>query len=220
MFQVRLFKGLKEPHYTAEQLGKAESLSGFWKNLLFLLGLTLLLSLFTSFYGIGNDILSPELNGHLATEFEAMKSLFAIGQMAWKLFEALFILTIPSLFFWAISDIEWKKFIVVQQEILVIFLLEKAALIPFALFLGITSHLSNPFSLGIIGQYVTDQPFILIFLAKMSIFTIWAVILQYKYVKVLAGKPAKGTALFVIGFNVILLFISTFITLIDLETLL
>lgn len=220
MFQVRLFKGLKEPYQTAEYLGKAESLTGVWKKLFLLLLVTFLLSFITSFLGIGNDILSSELNERSTTEFEAIKSLFAVGHIIWALIEALFILLIPSLFFWAISDLEWRKFIVVQQEVLTIFLLEKVFFLPFAIFLGLTSDISNPFAFGIIGQHLTDQTFILLILSKISIFTIWAIILQYKYIKVLAGKSAKGTALYVIGFNAIVLLISTFLNMMDIETLL
>ncbi len=220
MFQVRLFKGLKEPHHTAEQLGKAETLTGFWKKLFLLLIFTFLLSFIASFLGIGNDILSPELNERSTTEFEAIKSLFAVGYIIWALVEALFILLIPALFFWAISDLEWKKFIVVQQGVLTISLLEKAAYLPFVIFLGLAPDISNPFSLGIIGQYFTDQTFILLILSHISIFKIWAVILQYKYIKVLADKSAKRTILYVVGFNVIVLLISIFLNMMNLETLL
>ena len=37
MFDVRLFKGLREPYKTAQLLGKAEKISGFWKRLILLL---------------------------------------------------------------------------------------------------------------------------------------------------------------------------------------
>ncbi|WP_428910069.1 hypothetical protein [Niallia sp. Krafla_26] len=218
MFQVRLFKTLKEPYYTALQLRKAEDLTGFWMKLILLLLFSVLLAFVTSFLGVGNDILSAELNQRSPIEFETIKSLFAIGQIGWSLFEALFILFIPSLFFWALSDIEWKKFIVVQQGVLVILLIEKILLLPFAIFLGLSLDLSNPFSLGIIGQALTNQEYVLQILSQISIFKIWAIVLQYKYIKVLADHSAKRTALFVIGFNVVILLISAFFSIMDLET--
>jgi hypothetical protein len=46
------------------------------------------------------------------------------------------------------------------------------------------------------------------------------VVLQFKYIKVLAGKSTKRTALYVIGFNIIILFIVTFFNMMDLEKLL
>ena len=113
MFDVRLFRGLREPYKTAQLLGKAEKISGFWKRLILLLVITLILASIESIFGIGNDILSKELNNLSNTGFEATKSLFAIGQIIGVLIEVLLIITIPSLFFWALSDKEWKKFMVV-----------------------------------------------------------------------------------------------------------
>ena len=220
MFDVRLFKGLREPYKTAQLLGKAEKISGFWKKLILLLVITFILASIGSIFGIGNDILSKELNNLSNTGFEATKSLFAIGQIIRVLIEALLIITIPSLFFWAVSDKEWKKFMVVQQYVLVLFLLEKLLLLPFAVFLGLTAEASNPFSFGIIGQYFTNNEFILLCLAQISIFKIWAVVLQFKYIKELIESTAKRAALYVIGFNIVILLIVTLFNMMDLEKLL
>ena len=115
-------------------------------------------------------------------------------------------MTIPSLFFWTVSDIEWKKYIIVQFFVVTILLIEKVILIPFTIFIGLPD-ISNPFSLGIIGQYLTSNDIILQFLAQLSIFKIWAVVLQYKYVKALSEKSAFQTSLIVIGFNLILMIV-------------
>lgn len=220
MFDVRLFKGLREPYKTAQLLGEAEKISGFWKRLILLFVITFILASIESIFGVGNDILSKELNNLSNTGFEATKSLFAIGQIIRMLIEALLIITIPSLFFWAVSEKEWKKFIVLQQFVLVLFLLEKLLLLPFAVFLGLTTDISSPFSLGIIGQYLTNNEFILLCLAQISIFKIWAVVLQFKYIKELTEGTAKRAALYVIGFNIVILLIVTLFNMMDLEKLL
>ena len=220
MFDVRLFRGLREPYKTAQLLGKAEKISGFWKRLILLLVITFILASIESIFGIGNDILSKELNNLSNTGFEATKSLFAIGQIIRVLIEALLIITIPSLFFWAVSEREWEKFMVVQQYVLVLFLLEKLLLLPFAVFLGLTADISNPFSLGIIGQYFTNNEFFLLCLAQISIFKVWAVVLQFKYIKELIESTAKRAALYVIGFNIVILLIVTLFNMMNLEKLL
>lgn len=220
MFDVRLFRGLREPYKTAQLLGKAEKISGFWKRLILLLVITFILASIQSIFGIGNDILSKELNNLSNTGFEATKSLFAIGQIIRVLIEALLIITIPSLFFWAVSEREWEKFMVVQQYVLVLFLLEKLLLLPFAVFLGLTADISNPFSLGIIGQYFTNNEFFLLCLAQISIFKVWAVVLQFKYIKELIESTAKRAALYVIGFNIVILLIVTLFNMMNLEKLL
>jgi hypothetical protein len=219
MYHVRLLRGLKEPYKTSQQLIKAEQMAGFWKKGILLLFITLIVSALTAYFGIGNELLSKNLNGLSSTEFETIKSLFAAGQVSWSLLAAIIIITVPSLFFWTVSDIEWKKYIVVQYLVVTILLIEKGLLIPFAIFMGLP-EVSNPFSLGIIGQYLTSNDIILQFLTQLSIFKIWAVVLQYKYVKVLSKKSALQTALIVIGFNLILMIVHGLITMMDLEKLL
>ena len=219
MYDVRLLRGLKEPYLTSQQLMKAEQIAGFWKKGLGLLFITLIVSALTAYFGIGNELLSKELNNLSSTGFEATKSLFAAGQVTWSIIAIILTMTIPSLFFWTVSDIEWKKYIIVQYLVVTILLIEKVILIPFAIFIGLPD-ISNPFSLGIIGQYLTSNDIILQFLAQLSIFKIWAVVLQYKYVKAFSEKSALQSSLIVIGFNLILVIITVFLTIMDLDKLL
>ena len=74
-------------------------------------------------------------------------------------------------------------------------------------------------SLGIIGQYLTNNEFILLCLVQISIFKVWAVVLQFKYIKELIESNAKRVALYVIGFNIVILLIVTFFNMMDLEKL-
>ena len=219
MYDVRLLRGLKEPNLTSQQLSKAEGVAGFWKTGIALLFIALIVSAITAFFGIGNEFLSKELNSLSGSAFEGVKSLFAAGQVTWSIIAVLLTMTIPSLFFWTFSDIEWKKYIVVQYMVVVILLIEAVILIPFTIFIGLPS-ISNPFSLGIIGQYFTSNDIILQFLAQLSIFKIWTVVLQYKYVRVLSEKTARQTALIVIGFNLIIMIMTVFLTAMDLDKLL
>ena len=219
MYDIRLLRGLKEPDLTSQQLMKAEQLAGFWKKGLGLLFITLIVSAVTAYLGIGNELLSKELNSLSSTGFEATKSLFAAGQVTWSIIAVILTMTIPSLFFWTVSEIEWKKYIIVQYLVVTILLIEKVILIPFAIFIGLPD-ISNPFSLGMIGQYLTSNDIILQFLAQLSIFKIWAVVLQYKYVKAFSEKSASQTALIVIGFNFIIMMVSVFLTIMDLDKLL
>lgn len=219
MYHIRLFRGIWEPHVEAQQLVKAEKVGGFWIKALLLLVITFLLAALSAYLGIGNEIMSKEIHVRSNTEFEAVKLLFAGGQIIWSMLAAIIILTIPSLFFWALSDIEWKKFIIMQFYVLTILLIGKIITMPFAIFIGLPD-ISNPLSLGVIGQYLTSHNIILQFLGGITIFNIWAMVLQYKYVKVLSGRSRLQTALFVVGFNLILLAISVFLQIMDLEKLL
>ena len=85
MYDVRLLRGLKEPYLTSQQLIKAEKITGFWKKGLWLLFITLIVSALTAYFGIGNELVSKELNSLSSTGFEATKSLFAAGQVTWSI---------------------------------------------------------------------------------------------------------------------------------------
>ncbi|WP_084786628.1 YIP1 family protein [Bacillus tuaregi] len=219
MYHIRLFRGLREPYVQAQQLVKAEQVGGFWRKGLLLLLMTFLVAAVSAYFGIGNEILSKEIHTRSNTEFEAIKLFFAIGQIIWSLLQAIIILTIPSLFFWALSDIEWKKYIAMQFYVLTILLIGKIITIPFTVLLGLPD-ISNPFSLGVIGQYLTSHDLTLQFLSGITIFTIWAMLLQYKFVRALSQRPRWQTMLFVLGFNLFLLAISVFLQIMDLEKLL
>lgn len=219
MYHVRLLKGLRQPYMDAQVLVKAEEITGFWRKVLLLAVLTIILSAATAYFGIGNEILSKQIGNLTNTEFEAMKIMFALGQILWSMFAALIVITVPSIFFWAVSDIEWKKFVVVQLYVLGIFLLEKIITAIFTITMGLP-EISNPFSLGVIGQIFTTNNIVLQFLAEITLFKIWAIVLQYKYVKILSEKSPKMTLLIVMGLNVILLLAAVFLNIMQLEKLL
>ncbi|MBB6447616.1 hypothetical protein [Bacillus benzoevorans] len=219
MYHVRLLKGLRHPYMNANSLVKAEQITGFWWKMVLLAVLTLILSAVTAYFGIGNEILSKQINNLTNTEFEAAKIFFALGQILWAMFAALFVITVPSILFWTVSDIEWKKYIVVQQYVLGIFLLEKLITAILTITMGLP-EISNPFSLGVIGQLFTTNNIVLQFLAEITLFKIWAIVLQYKYVKILSHKTPQMTALIVIGLNVIILIAAVFLNIMQLEKLL
>lgn len=219
MYDVRLFKGIKEPTMTAGQLAEAEGITGFWKKGLLLLAAVVLISMLHAYAGIGTETLSKQLTQLLGAEYEGAKLLFAVGQILWSLLCALFILTIPSLVFWALTDIEWKKFIIVQFFVLSILLIEEILLVPVVILLG-TAEISNPFSLGIIGQILTPQRFIHEFLAGISIFKVWSLYVQYKYIRGMT-ETSKGFALLVvIGTGFVILLFSAFLSAMRLGALL
>lgn len=219
MYHVRLLKGLRQPYLNAQSLGKAEQITGFWWKLVLLAVLTMILSAVTAYFGVGNEILSKQITNLTNTEFEAAKIFFALGQILWAMFAALIVIIVPSILFWAVSDIEWKKYIVVQQYVLGIYLLERLTTAIFTMTMGLP-EISNPFSLGVLGQLFTTNNIVLQFLAEITIFKIWAIVLQYKYVKILSQKTPQLTVLIVIGLNVLILIAAVFLNIMQLEKLL
>ena len=124
-----------------------------------------------------------------------------------------------SLFFWTLSDLDLKKLLAVQFFVLPIFLLEKIIIIPLATLLGLT-QVSSPFSLGILAQYITGNNFIIYFLAAISIFKVWAIFIEYKYLKMLSNKNPKVILLMVIGINLVIWLFAALFSFIQFEKIL
>lgn len=141
------------------------------------------------------------------------------GQTILGLVFGAIMLFLPALFFWTLSDLELNKLLTVQFFVLPIYLFEKLIMIPLALSLGLT-QVSSPFALGTIAQYITGNDFIIYFLATLSIFKVWAIFIEYKYLKMLTGKNPKIVLLMVIGLNLIIWLFSALVSFIQFDKIL
>lgn len=188
-------------------LNKAEKIEGLWRRVWLIFIISLLVNGVSAYFGIGNEIISSELGRIAAEEIETAKALFAIGQVVWGVFMSLCIIFIPALLFWTLSDIELKKLIYIQLLVLTITLIEEAIHIPFQLFLGLPK-LSSLFSLGIIGQSITSIKFFHYMLAEITIFKVWAIIIQYIYIRALSERSKLVIMLMILSFHLIFIIIS------------
>ncbi|WP_141430995.1 hypothetical protein [Bacillus sp. 03113] len=218
-YQVQLLKGLFKPYSSSYQLRKAEMMSGFWKKFIVLLLLSGLIHGISAYFGINNELLSKELDSITLKEFEAHKILFAAGQVLWGLIVSVMSIYIPALFYWVFTDIEWRKMVVIQLFVLLILLLEKLSQIPISLLLGLPD-ISSPFSFGIIAQIITKNEFLHELLAQITLFKIWMMVIQYKYIQAMSDRNSKLTVLLVILVNLFFIFVITFFHLLQLEKLL
>jgi hypothetical protein len=202
-YQVQLWKGLTSPYVSSHQLNKAEQFHGLWKRTSLILVLTLIISAFSSYLGIENEQLSKLIYETSSSEFESIKGLFAIGQVLQSIFVSAILIFLPALVFWVFTDIEYRKLIVIQLFVAGIFILEKIITLPLQFFFGLDLA-SSPFSLGIIAQYLTDYEIIINFLGEVSLFSIWAMILQYKYLRVITDKKNSILVILILSINLFL----------------
>lgn len=217
--RMPVLRGLFYPDSYTYKLRDSEYVPGVWKNttmLILLSGLTFGIS---AYFGIGSEYLSKNLTAVSRENYELNKLLFMIGQLIWGLFYGAAMIFIPALFFWTLSDIDLKKFVTIQQLVLPILLLEKVIVIPLAISLGLTK-VSSPFSLGVIAQYITGNDFVIYFLAAISLFKVWAIFIEYKYVKMLTGKKPGMVLLMVIGINLVFWLFSALFSFVQFEKIL
>ncbi len=219
MNRIHVLRGLFYPDLYTYKLRDSEYVPGVWKNTAMLVLLSGLIFGISAYFGIGSEYLSKNLTAVSRENYELHKLLFMIGQLIWGLFYGLAMIFIPALFFWTFSDIELKKFVTVQLYVMPVLLLEKVINIPLATGLGLIKT-SSPFSLGVIAQYITNNDFIIYFLAAITLFKIWAIFIEYKYIKMLTGKRPGIVLLLVIGINLIFWLFSALFSFIQFEKIL
>lgn len=202
-YQVQLWKGLASPYVSSHQLNKAEQFRGIWKKTALILFLTFIISAISSYFGVGNEQLSKLIYETSSSEFESIKGLYAIGQVLQSLIVAAILIFFPALVFWVFTDIEYRKLVVIQLFVASIFIVEKVISLPLQFFIGLDLA-SSPFSLGVIAQYLTDYEIIINFLGEVSLFSIWAMVLQFKFLRVITEKRSSILLILILSINLFL----------------
>lgn len=219
IYRVQLFRGLKEPYIIRHQLTNAEKIEGTWKYTIILTFASFFIYSLSSYLGIGSEILSKEMYQLNQSEFEATKLLFAVGQVLTGMLGTLVYIFFPALIFWLFSDTEYMKLVNIQLIITTIILIEKVISIPFHFYLGL-DPLSLPYTLGVVAQYITDSRLIILFFAQVSIFQIWAILLQYTYVKKLLDRSNSVVLSIIIATNIFIWLFLALLSYIDFEKVL
>lgn len=218
-YQVRIWKGLTTPYVSAHQLNKAEKYDGVWKWTTIFLLITLALSGISAFLGIGSGQLSKLIYETSPSEFQAAKGLFAVGQILQSLLVTVILIFFSALVFWVFTDIEYRKLMVVQLFVICIHLIEKLIAIPLHFYFGL-DNISSPFSLGVIAQYLTDYEILINFLGEISLFSIWTMILQYKFLRIITEVSNRRLYILIISINLFFWIFSALFTYIKFEVFL
>jgi hypothetical protein len=217
--EVKLIKGLTQPTYFFYHLKSTESISGIKKLIIMLLLSSAFVFGFISSFGIGMDPLSKELNTLTATSYELEKFLFLLGRIILGMLYALITLFMSALIFWTISENgEYRKLVVLQGVVLLILLIERLTYIPLSIFLSL-DWFSSPLSLGVIAQYITEEPWGIYFLGSFSLFKIWIFYIQYKGLKRLTQQKNWLIWLVIVLTNLFFWAITAFLAYIDFSTL-
>ncbi|MFK4998749.1 hypothetical protein ACI2OX_19880 [Bacillus sp. N9] len=93
-------------------------------------------------FGIGTHVLSPQLTKLAPPEYEGLKSFFIVGRVLLGLLYTGFVLFFSALWFWTMSDVAYKKLVVMQAFVVPILFVEQLTFLPLALMnlLGILRH--------------------------------------------------------------------------------
>ncbi|SFB37575.1 hypothetical protein SAMN04488072_12112 [Lentibacillus halodurans] len=167
------------------RIKKAESLKNVWKSCVWLIIGSAAVYTWMAILGIGSGVLSGDATALTPFQYEAGKVWFVLGRMAFGIIFALLVLWIPSLIFYAFIDIPYKKLLIMQQIVLLVLLIERVVWIPLAVYAGLDWFVS-PWSLGIITSYFTDISWVIIFFGTISLFQLWIIWFQVKFLSYLS----------------------------------
>lgn len=216
--EVKLFKGLVHPSTYFYQLRESEILKNYYKKLLLLFLISMLVFGLNGSFGWGTVPLSKEFIELSPVDMEIHKFYFVLGRLLLGILYAAFILFIPALLFWTLSDAEFKKLVVLQGITLIILLIEKLTYLPLLTFLSINWY-SSPFALGAISQTLSNSEWLKYFLGSISLFKVWAMVLQYMGLRWLSDKTRIVVLLWVLFINLLFWSITAFLAYIDFSIL-
>ena len=198
ILQIKPLKGIIKPHDYIYKLKRAEGYKYYLLQLSILIAVSLILYAITAFYGIGTESLSKELMGVNNAAWMARSQLFLIGSLLAGAVIACVFLLLSSIYYWSFLHTDFRKIVIVQMSIFILFLAEKALQIPLYLLLDI-GKTSNILSLGIIAQYVTDSQIIIHLLSQVTLLRIGMIAFSYYYLKELSDI-SRRSLLMVIAF--------------------
>jgi hypothetical protein len=212
--EVRLIKGLLHPSIYFYQLRETEILKDYNKKVVLLFVFSVLIFGLNGGLGWGTVPLSKEILTLTPIDFEIHKFYFLLGRLLLGILYAAFILFIPALLFWTLSEAEFKKLVVLQGITLVILLIEKLTYLPLLTFLSLDWY-SSPLAFGAISQYLTGNEWLKYFLGSISLFKIWVMIVQVMGLRWLTEKRRIILLVWVVLVNLLFWSITAFLAYID-----
>ncbi|WP_227937091.1 hypothetical protein [Alkalihalobacillus deserti] len=207
-FQLELAKSLKDPYSKFYQLKIAEVIPIHYGKIALLIFVSVLIALIRSFFGLDTASISHQIAEYSMSEFEWMKVLIGLGGLLDGFLSPLVYLFFTSFCFWAFLDeVSFRQSFVVITVSLFIFTIEKVALLPFELWLGIQSS-SSPFALGVIVSTLTENDYLINFFGGISLFWIGAIIIQAYAYSVLATNRKRFIVLLTVAIHVLILLVA------------
>ncbi|API92453.1 MULTISPECIES: hypothetical protein [Virgibacillus] len=200
-YQNNVFKFLFSMEDHLLQIKHAERIRNFWKGIGVLIVCTILLYGLMAYIGMGTAILSPNIAKLNPLEYEQQKFWFMVGRMGYAALFAGLVLFVPSLFYYAVTGIPYRKIVMMQQVVLLVILVERLTWIPLAMWNGLDWYVS-PLSFGIIASYLTEHVYFTYFFGMISLFQIWIIGFQVKYLGFFCEIKKLWLWLMVIGLHV------------------
>ncbi|RLL39945.1 hypothetical protein D8M04_19740 [Oceanobacillus piezotolerans] len=202
-YRVQLLHFIRHMEDHFFRIKKAEKIQNLWKVNVLLLFLSVIIYGFMAYLGIGTNLLSIGAVNQTPLDYELHKFWFVLGRMIYAVLFAAFILFIPSLLYYLLTDVSYRKLMIMQQIVLSALLLERLIWIPMVTLTGLDWYVS-PLSFGVIASYLTETSWVIYFFGAISLFQIWIIWFQTRYLITLSQTKKHIVWINVILLNVIL----------------
>lgn len=200
-YTINLFKFFFNMDDHIFRIRKAEKVNHLWKVSVLLTLVSVVVYIWMAYLGIGSDLVSRGAVGLTPEAYESGKFWFLTGRVIYAVLFAALVLFLPTLLFYLLTEIPYHKLLIMQQVVLVVMLIERLIWIPLMLLIGLDWYVS-PLSLGIITSYITDVSWVIYFFGAISLFQLWIIWFQVKFITSLVPMRKRW-----IWLNVILLHI-------------
>ncbi|WP_188725414.1 hypothetical protein [Lentibacillus populi] len=184
-YHINLIKLLFSMDDHLYRINKAEKIQALWKWCSLLCLFSIIIYGWMALLGIGSDFISSHATALNATEYELSKLGFVIGRGLYAILLTAIILFLSALIFYSITGIPFRKLIIMQQVVLLMMLVERVLWIPLMLYWGLDWYVS-PLSFGIIASYFTEYQWIIYFFGAISLFQLWIIGFQVKFLRYLS----------------------------------
>ncbi|MFD1039121.1 hypothetical protein ACFQ3N_12080 [Virgibacillus byunsanensis] len=181
MYTINILKLLFSIDDHLFRIKKAEAFKNLWKLTIALILVSMTIYAWMAMLGIGSDIISGSATEMGQLTYEESKLWFVAGRIVFAVVFACLILFLPALILYSLTGISFKKLVIMQQMVLFVMLTERIIWIPLVVFLGLDWYVS-PMSFGIIASYITEMPLIIYFFGAISIFQLWIIWFQVKFI--------------------------------------
>jgi len=218
IYETSILKGIFRPQVSLYQLQKAETTAGSGWRVVFLYLLSALIFVTSGYFGIGTETYSGGITDFSKDEFETGKVLLLAGRLISSLLYATLLLWFPAFVYWVTLEISYKKAVIVQMFVFSIHLIEKAMTYPVLVFFNL-NQVSNPFSLGVIAQYLFKHEFLIHFFGSITLFQLAAITLLTFYLVRLADKNKYLTLLIIVLFYLLSWLLHAFMAYIEVPVL-
>ncbi|GAB3069762.1 hypothetical protein GCM10027286_37270 [Virgibacillus ainsalahensis] len=202
IYYINLFKILFSMNDHLFRIRRAEKIHNLWKVSGLLVLLSVIMYAWMAYLGLGSDILSGYATSLSPAEYEISKLEFIMGRVGFAVILAVMILFIPTLLFYLLTEIPYHKLIIMQQVVLLVMLIERLTWILLMLISGLDWYVS-PMSFGIITSYFTETPWMIYFFGALSLFQLWIIGFQVKYLSTMSTVKKRWLWVSVIVLHII-----------------